>query len=176
MSIHGPADGDREFPPGGTCPICGFRPETVPPADALVAVRSFPRRYRALLSGLGDYEDVADLVTRRGPGGWSALEHAGHVRDVLHAVDMRLQRVLREDTPVVPEIHQTPPAGVHEQGPELVLATLAGNAEQLARTMADISGKEWLRAGTRDGRQVRAIDLARRRCTREPTTSARRSG
>jgi hypothetical protein len=160
LSIHGTADGEREFPAGGACPTCGFRPETVPPADALVAVRSFPRRYRALLGGLGDDPD-ADMLTRRAPGGWSALEHAGHVRDVLHAVDMRLQRVLREDEPVLPQIPQTPPAGVHEQGPELVLAALAANAEQLARTMADISGKEWARSGTRDGRQVGALDLAR---------------
>lgn len=146
---------------GGSCPTCGFRPDTVSPGDSVVAVRSFPRRFRAALAGV-DAEDPGDLVRRRpGPDGWSALEHAGHVRDILHAVDLRLRRVMTEDAVPLPPLHQTPPGGVHDQPLEVVLATMATNAEGLARTMSRIAGEEWTRTGLRAGREVQALDLAR---------------
>lgn len=146
---------------GGSCPTCGFRPDTVSAGDSVVAVRSFPRRFRAAMASV-DGEDPGDILRRRvAPGGWSALEHAGHVRDILHAVDLRLRRVMTEDGVPVPALHQTPPADVHDQPLEAVLSTLATNAGDLAHTMSRIAGEDWLRCGVRNGHAVTALDLAR---------------
>jgi hypothetical protein len=92
---------------------------------------------------------------------WSALEHAGHVRDVLHALDIRLQRIVREDEPVLPETHVTPPAGANEQGMAVVLAALTVSADQFAETVARVPASGWQRSARRAGRSITALDLAR---------------
>src|SRR5437660_11815593 len=88
----------------GPCPACRFDPRTVSPADAAVAVRSYPRRFRALLVGPdGDEERTPeDLVLRRPPGGgWSALEHAVWVAEVLALAADALERIRLQDHPSV---------------------------------------------------------------------------
>ena len=105
----------------GTCG-CGFDPTLVTPAQAVDTLRSLARRWRSALAFDLDAAEPEAVLTSRPMGGWSALEHAGHVRDVLHALSIRLQRVLREDDPVLPETHVTPPSGANEQGPGVVLA------------------------------------------------------
>jgi len=148
------------------CGVCGFRGSTLGPGDAIVAIRSFPRRYRAgfgVISG-DDFEggDVNDVLTRRPqPDSWSALELAGHVRDVFHAKEKRLRRVHLEHEPMIGEEQEIPPSGVDDQGPEAVLSALQYNAEQLARVAEGISGKDWARTGTRRDETVTALDLLR---------------
>jgi hypothetical protein len=57
------------------CGECGFDPSTVSVNDAVVTLRSMPRRWRAALA-LVD-EDEADVLTRRpADGSPSAMEHA----------------------------------------------------------------------------------------------------
>src|SRR5688500_8811719 len=107
---------DILFASSGACD-CGFDPERVAPGDAVEMLRSLPRRWRNVLAFDLDASEPEHVLTARPMGGWSALEHAGHVRDVLHALSIRLQRVLREDDPVLPETHVTPPSGANEQGP-----------------------------------------------------------
>lgn len=158
------ADTDAEeftFAPHGPC-ACGFDPDVVGPADAATTLRSLHRRWRSVLAfDLDAAEPEAVLAERPFPGGWSALEHAGHVRDVLHALSIRLGRVLRERDPVLPETHDTPPAGANEQGPGVVLAGLSVTAEQLAECIETTPATEWHRTGRRGSDDVRAIDLVR---------------
>jgi hypothetical protein len=92
---------------------------------------------------------------------WSALEHAGHVRDVLHALDIRLQRVLREDEPVLPETHVTPPSGANEQGMAVVLAALTVTTDQFSQTIELFPSSAWNRQALRAGRMITALDLVR---------------
>lgn len=132
------------------CSACGFSASTLAPEEAAAALRDLPRRWRATL---------ALDPGGRPPGGWSALEHAGHVRDVLHALDIRVQRVLREDRPVLPGTHVTPPAGANEQGMAVVLAAMAVSAEQLARTIETATASSWSRGGLRCGSRVTALEL-----------------
>ena len=101
------------------------------------------------------------LLSARPLGGWSALEHAGHVRDVLHALCIRLQRVLREDDPILPQTHVTPPSGANEQGPGVIMAALAHTAEQLAQTIEMSQPSSWSRTGIRGTDRVSALDLVR---------------
>ena len=158
----GDAPGTVEFATSGSCTTCGFDPDRVDPADAVDALQSFAASWRrALALHLDDADPEAMLTGRPSPLGWSALEHAGHVRDVLHALDIRVQRVLREDEPVLPETHVTPPSGANEQGMAVVLAALTLSADQLAETASRISELDWYRKGRRAGQTVSAIDLVR---------------
>ena len=151
------------FATAGRC-ACGFDPDLLSPQDAAVSLRSLSRRWRSVLAfDLDAAEPEGVLGERPFHGAWSALEHAGHVRDVLHSLTIRLGRVLREDDPVLPETHDTPPAGANEQGPAVILAALAHTAEQLAECIETTPPTEWLRSGRRgpDAEVVRAVDLVR---------------
>ena len=158
----GDAPGAVEFATSGPCATCGFDPDAVDPIDVRVALQSVPSRWRSALAiHLDDADPEGVLTGRPVPLGWSALEHAGHVRDVLHALDIRVQRVLREDEPVLPETHVTPPSGANEQGMAVVLAALTLSADQFAETTTHISELGWYRRGRRAGRLVSVLDLAR---------------
>jgi len=154
-------DLDLAFRTAGRCD-CGFEPEGIDPADAARTLSTFPQRWRSALAvHLDERDPEVALTGRHTPTAWSALEHAGHVRDVLHALDIRLQRVLREDEPVLPETHRTPPSGANEQGMAVVLAALGVSVDQLARTVQMTSPASWARTAVRSGRTVSALDLAR---------------
>ena len=53
------------------CTSCGFNPASVSPSDAVVALRSFPRRYRALVASVDP--DERDRLLRAGSP--SAVDH-----------------------------------------------------------------------------------------------------
>jgi hypothetical protein len=157
-----PGAADTATSPDGSCPTCGFVADSVTPGDAIAGLQSFPSAWRSALAiHLDDPDPEAVLTGRPAPMAWSALEHAGHVRDVLHALDIRLQRILREDEPVLPETHVTPPAGANEQGMAVVLAALTVSADQFAETIARVPSSGWGRAARRSGVTVTALDMIR---------------
>jgi hypothetical protein len=157
-----PGPTDAVMAAGDACATCGFLADDVTPLDAVAGLQSFPARWRSALAiHLDDPDPEAVLTGRPAPMTWSALEHAGHVRDVLHALDIRLQRVLREDEPVLPETHVTPPSGANEQGMAVVLAALTVSADQLAQTAARVPSSSWTRTARRAGEHVTALDLVR---------------
>lgn len=148
-----------ETTPTAACPHCDFSVSGMTVEKASAALRGAPQRWRSALAlDLGDGDPEA-LLAARPPGGWSALEHAGYVRDVLHALDIRIQRVLREECPVLPGTHVTPPAGANEQGMAVVLAAQGVSDDQLTRTIETTTGAAWSRVGLRAGHQVTALDL-----------------
>lgn len=146
----------------GGCSTCGFVADKVTPQDAIVALRSFPARWRtALAVHLDDADPEGVLTVRPTPTAWSALEHAGHVRDVLHALDIRVQRTLREDEPVLPATHVTPPSGANEQGMAVVLAALTVSTDQFSQTIELVPSSQWSRQARRSGETITALDLIR---------------
>ena len=151
---------DLVFVEGAPC-SCGFDPASCDAADAVTALRSLHRRWRSVLAFDLDAAEPEAVLETRPLGGWSALEHAGHARDVLHALCIRLQRVLREDDPILPETHVTPPSGANEQGPGVIMAALSHTAEQLAQTIEMTPTAAWDRRGHRAGGSVTALDLVR---------------
>ena len=156
------ASSAAEFAQMTACATCGFVAADVDPDDAVVALRAFPTRWQhALALHLDDDDPAAVLAARPGPMEWSALEHAGHVRDVLHALDIRLQRVLREDEPVLPETHVTPPSGANEQGMAVVLAALTVTTDQFSQTIELFPSSAWNRQALRAGRMITALELVR---------------
>jgi S-DNA-T family DNA segregation ATPase FtsK/SpoIIIE len=133
----------------GQCEECGYVYETVSPGDAIVAIRSYARRYRAPLTrGLPD-EDLDDVVRRKpAPDVWSALEYACHVRDVFAVQKSRIERMLVEDRPVFEPMRRDDTAVVlkyNEQDRDAVADAIAANAEALASTLETISPDDWTR-------------------------------
>lgn len=133
----------------GQCAECGLVYESVPPGDAVVAIRSFARRYRAPLSrGLAD-EDLDEVVRRKpAPDVWSALEYACHVRDVFLVQRLRIERALVEDAPVFEPMGRDERAvddRYNEQDRDVVADALAVNAEALAVTLAGVDAGDWTR-------------------------------
>ena len=149
--------------PGTDCAKCGFEARSVSPSDAVAAIRSFPRRYRRLLQDAMLDLDYGDrIITTRPAGMWSAIELTAHVRDALHVFERRMQRIVQEDAPTLADAElETPPTSAHDQGVEVVLATLLSTSDEFARTAERISGDDWVRKGTLGGAEVSALDVLR---------------
>ena len=131
------------------CDECGYVYDTVSPSDAIVAIRSFARRYRAPLTrGLPD-EDLDEVVRRKpAPDVWSALEYACHVRDVFAVQRARIERALIEDTPTFERMNRDRRAvdeRYNEQDRTVVADQLAANAEALASTLEGVTAADWTR-------------------------------
>ena len=146
--------------PDGRCPQCGFDPPTVSPGDAAAAVRSYPRRFRALLVRPDDADP--EIVRRRpAPDEPSAAEHA-----MAAAVDMdraatALHRVRVHDHPVV-DIAAGPQGATQVPPLDTVLERIDAAARALAAGIEAISGDEWRRTGVAAGGEpVGALDIAR---------------
>src|SRR4051812_45239760 len=99
------------------CPVCGFDDRTVSLADAAVALRSYPRRYRTVLARPKDQGfDADDPALRPGADGWSAAAHARWATRGFNAVGEALHQVLVHDHPdiSVPSIEPPQPPDVDE--------------------------------------------------------------
>jgi hypothetical protein len=141
---------------------------TVWPPDAAVAIRSYPRRFRALLAALDEDERPDDLPHRPGADGRSALDHAADAAATFRLVADAVRLVVSADRPDVPD------GAVSEAGrpaapvggsrtTEGVLGDLAGAAEALASIAGEVAAVDWQRTGVvaGTGREVTALDLLR---------------
>lgn len=149
------------------CEECGFDGSQLSPSDAAVALRSFGRRYRAPLSRFLVGEDGDRLLRWRPPeGGFSALEYASHVRDVLALLGQALHQTLVSDHPRFPEI-QSPDgaaAALHynEGNPGEVADQLAANAERMAHKIEGVPAEDWVRPADLADGPTTAIGLVRK--------------
>jgi hypothetical protein len=129
------------------------------PSDAVVALRSFPRRYRRLLAT--DDEDPEGVASRRpNAASWSALEHAAHVANAFEQAADDVDRALRQDNAVVSNPADAPPAGATDV--EGTLARLAAAAERLAAVIERARPDDWARkVHPSDGCVVDALWIVR---------------
>ncbi|MDQ1397175.1 MAG: hypothetical protein QOG64_2434 [Acidimicrobiaceae bacterium] len=142
------------------CPDCGFDDHAVSPADAAVALRSFPRRYRSLFAVPA--EDMGeDPVRRAGTTGWSALAHATWAGLSFDAVAEALHQVLVHDHPDISVPSLDPPAPPVDQPTAAVLDRLARAAEMLAVAIDGAGGGQWKRTGRTTSGERSALDLVR---------------
>lgn len=147
------------------CPDCGLAYDTISPGDTPVAVRSFPRRYRALLTTLEQEDDLHSVLRRRPePGTWSALEYTAHVADVLDDLATGIHRVVVGDHPTVrsrdPD-QRAAEARYAEQDREQVLAALEAACARLASVLDGVDPGDWGRTGTMEWGERDALTLAR---------------
>jgi hypothetical protein len=130
----------------------------------VVALRSFPRRYRVPLTRGLPGEDLDEIVRRSpGPGVWSALEYAAHVGHLFRTFDDRVRCALAGADPDEPEVDW--PAWVAAAAPGMDRSAAADALDEaatgLAFTLDELNDDEWeLTALTGRGRPVPVTDLA----------------
>jgi hypothetical protein len=138
------------------------------PSDAVAALRSYPRRFRGLLTSLDEDERADDLVHRAGPDGRSAVDHADHVARSIAILGEALRQVLVHDNPTLLPAVADDSAREWQMAaqPSSVDAALDfldvecnGMADTIERTPAD----DWSRTGTvaGSGLVMSALDVVR---------------
>lgn len=128
---------------------------TISPADAEVALRTFPRRWRALLGGMDVDDPDTDAILRRpGPDGRTALECAAEAAGTLEDVERQVRRVVSSDRPTL-EPRSAPPAGPLTDS----LAAIDAAAPALAATVAGVAAGDLDRQGELGGRTASVRSL-----------------
>lgn len=149
---------------GGRCPVCGLDLDGMAPPDAVVAVRSLPRRWRGAFARAGDDEKTEAVLRRRPAGGGpSAVESACRVAEALALLEAHVRRATVSDQPDLSPADVSPDrvASCASAAPEAVLDQVAAAADALAAALDEVPPGAWLRPATLDGRLTDVRGLAR---------------
>lgn len=135
------------------------------PLDAAVAVRSFPRRYRGVLSDPRS-DDGPDAVHRRRPhpSTWSALEYTAHVADRLDHLGPAILKVVRQNTPTIADFDNVGRAAskaYNDLDRVEVLGWLDMACDELASVIGEVRPDDWRRTAMVAGAERDALSLAR---------------
>jgi hypothetical protein len=138
------------------------------PSDCVAALRSYPRRFRAIVAPVGGDEKPDDLVHRAGADGRSALDHADHVARSIALLGQAMHQVLTQDQPMLPaavlddDAREWAVSGGALEA-DAVLDFVTRECEGLATSIDRVDASEWTRAGTiaGSGATVTAIAIAR---------------
>ena len=134
--------------------------------DALVALRSYPRRFRSAAIPIEGDPGVAEWALRIGPTGRSVVDILSHTTNSWILLGQALHQVLTADDPTVhPAVGdddarewETPPGTTVEDA----LERLTDEAENLATHVAAIHSPDWNRTGRiAGGGATTALDLVR---------------
>jgi hypothetical protein len=136
--------------------MSGLDVSRLAPDDIVAALRSYPRRFRELLTSVEPHEVPAE-----------AIEHADHVARSLALLGEAMRQVLVQDAPTlmpaVADDAQREWAHAGAWSIEDALAFLDMEAHSLADAAADVSSEAWTRRGTvaGSGQSMSALDVAR---------------
>jgi hypothetical protein len=131
------------------CPQCGLHPAGME-RDALGGeLLGSAAGWRAFLMSADDVY----LRTVPGPGIFSPIQYGAHVRDIQQVYGDRILLMLREDSPVFPQLN--PDEGEWDQYNRLLAGELADDIDAQARRLAGIlitlKPEDWSRTMIRDG-------------------------
>ena len=147
--------------------MAGLDLSRLTPEDALVALASFPRRYRAELAPVPDDDRADELAARYGPDGVSALDVVSDVTRMWGLISHELRRVLTEDRPALhPAVTDADRRHWDMPPPETVdeaMALLGHEANQLTEAIRTYpTAEDWARRATVvGGQEITALDLVR---------------
>jgi hypothetical protein len=140
------------------CPDCGFDPTSISPADAVVALRSLPRRYREAAGPAADDADsddggrVADQDREQAQRRALVASQAAQAATAIAALGEDLRRVLISDDPPLSTTDETATsAGGDAEGADIE-AAIARLAEATAGVVSLVEGQPataWKRTGRR---------------------------
>jgi hypothetical protein len=147
------------------CPECGLEYDLISPRDAAAAVRTFPRRYRNLLTHFGPDEDVDEVIRQRpAPDVWSALEYTAHVAQVLDLIAPIIRQISAENNPHL-YFFDSDQQAAEQQYNDWPLLKALGELESacadLSMAIEYMDPADWNRKGTFDFGEREAIDMAR---------------
>jgi hypothetical protein len=147
------------------CPECGLDYDTISPRDASGAVRTFPRRYRAVLTHFEPGEDADEIVRQRpAPDVWSALEYTAHVAQTLDLMAPTIRQIATEDHPHLYAFDpdkQAEEQSYNEWPLMQAIAELESACADLSMAIEYVGADEWTREGSYDWGDREAIDVAR---------------
>jgi hypothetical protein len=127
------------------CATCGFA-YGLAQAEIVPWLRSDTTMFIDVLRALDD-----DTVARRpGPGVWSPLEYACHVRDVLRVQRERVLLAQREDNPTFTPMRRDERAmeeRYNEQDPEVVAGEIREASDAFVTVLESLDSEGWARMG-----------------------------
>lgn len=140
------------MPSDHVCPECGLDYGAISPADAKVAIRSYPRRYRSALAAAIEDEAEEGLIRRRPDAAtWSALEYTAHVADRYDFLAEVVGRMFEEESPTITWWDGDERAlaeRYNEQDPQAVLDHLANASTALAAAVDRVDSGSWGRTAS----------------------------
>jgi hypothetical protein len=147
--------------------MAGLDVSRLAPRDCVAALRSYPRRFRATITTVGDDERPDDVAHRPGPDGHSAVDVADRTARAIDALGDAARTALVTD-------HATLPAELFDDGArpwrdaggepvESVLDLLTLECNRLAAEVERVDADSWTRTATiaGSGRTVSALDVVR---------------
>lgn len=148
----------------GRCAQCGFDAGTVSVSDAVLALRTFPRRWTAAMALPEDEPD--DILRRRpSPEVWSALEYLAHTRDAIAVNAWAMAETLTKEQPVLEWPGDGDPSGPATDDPisttpdaRTGLGELAANCERVAAKADRSDAGDWRRSATLRGGRDEEVD------------------
>lgn len=135
--------------------------------DAEVALRSYPRRYRAAVLPVPGDDVAAELAARIGPDGHAALDLVNDTANTFVLLGRALHDIAVQDTPVLHPGVIDPgarewPADAQRADPAEALNRLADEATALAEAVSRTPAAGWMRGATvAGGPAVTALDVVR---------------
>jgi hypothetical protein len=147
--------------------MAGLDVSRLAPRDCVAALRSFPRRFRAVITTVGDDERPDDIAHRPGPDGHSALDIADRTARAIDALGDATRAVLVTDGGKLPaELFDDAArpwrdTGVDSVDSVLDLVTL--ECGRIADEVEHVDADRWTRTATLtgSGRTVTALDVVR---------------
>ncbi|MEO7556860.1 MAG: hypothetical protein ABIV94_09710 [Acidimicrobiales bacterium] len=145
--------------------MSGLDVSRLTPADCVAALRSYPRRFRAALSAIGDDDSAEERAHRVGTDGRSAVDHVDHVVRAFDALGQAVHQILVDDSPtltpaVLDDSAREHPVG-SQQRLDSVLDAVTAECGRLADVVERVDTDAWTRTGLVGDRKVTALDVVR---------------
>jgi hypothetical protein len=130
------------------CDACGFDGARYDDSSLIAAIQELGPQWRSLLAGAG-----AELRVRPEPGVWSAIEYAGHSRDITALHVYGVEQALTGDEPLLPaiegdELIESAAKRYASADPQAVVDELEAQASGLTQAAADAGYDTWDRGIT----------------------------
>lgn len=140
------------MPSAHVCPGCGLDYGAISPADAKVAIRSYPRRFRSALAASMEDQAEEGLIRRRPDSKtWSALEYTAHVADRYDLLSEVVGRMFEEESPAITwwDSDERALAERYEkQDPQAALNHLERASTALAAAVDRVDSDSWARTAS----------------------------
>jgi hypothetical protein len=139
---------------------CGLDTTEAPIADCVEIIRDRAAAYRPMLEGV----DLVVLRTRPGPGRWSALEYAAHVRDLIRYHGWFARQALDHERPevFVPDIDTLAESmGYNDVDLAETLDGIDSQAARFSTWAAELDDTQLRRVAVRGGEDVSVGEMVR---------------